>query len=406
MATTTNINSKPTQAIILAGGRGQRLHPITEKIPKPMILFHGKPFLEYIIESLKEQGFTEVVLLVGYLHEQITSYFGDGSKFGIDIKYSITDVSNETGPRLAAAKSMLDPIIFLTYCDNYCPVDTQKAWEDFCSKPDILAQITVYSNLDNFTRNNLRFDNGLIATYDKSRSENNLNGVDIGFAFMKSEVLNYMSDENLNFEKVVYPKLVQENKLAGFLVHHRYYSVGNLDRLPITEKFLKREPVILLDRDGVLNVRVGKGEYVTEPSDFHWIPGSIEAISLLKNRGYKVIVISNQAGIARGIFTEEKLQLIHSKIQNDLAKHGVQIDHIYYCPHGWDEKCFCRKPQPGMLFQAQREFCFDLSRTYFVGDDERDIEAGLAAGSQVYLFKDGDSLLDVAREIVEKNENR
>lgn len=404
MATTKPIDKKPTQAVVLAGGRGQRLLPLTEKIPKPMVPFHGKPFLEYIIEYLKKEGFTEVVLLLGYLHEQITSYFGDGSKFGINIKYSITDTENETGPRLTAAKEMLDPIFFLTYCDNYCPIDTQKAWEQFCSKKGILAQVTAYSNLDKFSRNNLQIEDGLVTVYDKSRSQTHLNGVEIGFSFMKSEVIDLMPNENLNFEKVVYPQLVQEKKLAGYLVHHRYYSVGNLDRLPITEKFLKREPVILLDRDGVLNVRVGKGEYVTSPEDFRWIPGSQEGISLLKNKGFKVLVISNQAGVARGVMTEEQLQSVHAKMQADLAKNGVQIDHIYYCPHGWDENCFCRKPQPGMLFQAQREFCFDLTRTYFVGDDERDMQAGQAAGCQVYLFKDGSSLLDIAKEVILKNE--
>ncbi len=182
--------------------------------------------------------------------------------------------------------------------------------------------------------------------------------------------------------------------------------MGNLDRLPITEKFLKRDPVILLDRVGVLNVRSAKGKYVTSPEDFHWIPGSIEAISLLKNQGYKVFVISNQAGIARGILTEAMLHSIHRKMQNDLAKHGVQIDQIYYCPHGWDENCYCRKPQPGMLFQAQREHCFDLTQTYFVGDDERDIQAGLAVGCNVYLFKEGDSLLNIVREIMLKEKLR
>ncbi len=282
MVSSTSINRKPAQAVILAGGRGQRLHPITEKIPKPMVLFHGKPFLQYLIEYLKDEGFTEILLLLGYLHEQVTNYFGDGSKFGIKIKYSVTDVNNETGPRLAAVKNDLEPIFFLMYCDNYCPVDTQKAWEQFCSA-NVLAQITVYSNLDKFTRNNLLIENGFIKNYDKSRSETNLNGVDIGFAFMRSEILDFMPNENLNFEKIVYPKLVQEKKLAGYLVHHRYYSVGNLERLPITEKFLKRDPVILLDRDGVLNARVAKGEYVTSPENFHWLPGAQEGISLLRS---------------------------------------------------------------------------------------------------------------------------
>ncbi len=398
--TNKNPAKKPTQAVILAGGRGQRLHPITEKIPKPMVLFHGKPFLEYMIEYLKKEGFTEVILLVGYLHEKITSYFGDGSKFGINIKYSITDINNETGPRLEAARSMLDPVFFLTYCDNYCPINTQKAWEHFCSQENTLAQITVYSNIDKFTRDNLRVENGLVSTYDKSRSQDNLSGVDIGFSFMHLEVLDLMPNENLNFEKIVYPKLVQEKKMAAYVTHHRYYSVGSLERLPVTELFLKRDPIILLDRDGVLNKRMAKGEYVTSPDEFQWLSGSIEAITLLKSKGYRVVVITNQAGIARGALTKEELDAIHQKMQNDLQSSGVQIDKIYYCPHGWNEDCFCRKPKPGMLFQAQRDFCFDLSRTYFIGDDERDVEAGEAAGCKTRLLKEGESLLSVVKEVI------
>ncbi len=202
MTVSQNFNNKPTQAVILAGGRGQRLLPITEKIPKPMVSFHGKPFLEYIIEYLKKEGFKDVVLLLGYLHEQVTSYFGDGSKLGINIKYSITDIEHETGLRLLAARDMLEPTFFLMYCDNYCPVDTLKAWDHFCSKKDILAQVTAYSNLDNFSRNNLRIEDGFVVSYDKSRSQTNLNGVEIGFAFMRSKVLDLMPNENLNFEKL------------------------------------------------------------------------------------------------------------------------------------------------------------------------------------------------------------
>jgi histidinol-phosphate phosphatase family protein len=391
-------SKKPTQAVILAGGRGERLSPLTDKIPKPMVPFHGKPFLQYLIEYLRAEGFERVLLLLGYLPEKVVEYFGDGEKFGLHIEYSITDVTNETGLRLAAVRDRVDPVFFLMYCDNYCPLDTSSMWEQFC-QCNVPAQITAYANTDKFTRSNLNVEGPMVMHYDKSRSAPNLNGVDIGFVFIKAEVLELLNDENLNFEKVVYPELVAKRQLAGYVTHHRYYSVGNLERLPGTEKFLKREPVVILDRDGVLNLKAPRGEYVTRPDDFQWLPGAKEGVSLLKKKGYKIVLVSNQAGIARGKMTEDDLQNIHQKMQNELAEDGGLIDAIYVCPHGWDDNCFCRKPKPGMLFQAQRDLAFDLSRVYFIGDDERDVEAGRAAGCKTYLFKEGDSLLRVSEEL-------
>lgn len=390
---------KPTQALILAGGRGTRLSPITDTIPKPMVEFHGRPFLEYLIEYLKEQGFQKIVLMLGYLPQTVIDYFGDGSKFGVQIEYSVTPVEDETGPRLRAVRNMVDPIFFLLYCDNYCPLNTDLMWDHFC-KEDVLAQTTVYANTDKFTRNNLRINDGSIMNYDKSRTSQDLNGVDIGFAFLRSEVLDLIPDENINFEKEVYPKLVASKQLAGFLTHHRYYSVGNIERLPITEKFLKRDPVILLDRDGVLNKRAPPGEYVKNPNEFHWRERTKEGLLLLKEKGYRIAIISNQAGIARGQMTEENLVQIQEKMQADLKKLGIEIDAFYHCPHGWNDNCFCRKPNPGMLFQAQREMSFDLSRVYFIGDDERDVQAGQAAGCKTYLISEGESLLEVVKKLL------
>src|SRR5882757_4733148 len=103
MAISSN-SKKPKQAVILAGGRGERLAPLTNTIPKPMVPFHGKPFLQYLLEYLKNEGFERVLLLLGYLPETVVEYFGDGSKFGIQIEYSITEVKNETGPRLSAVR--------------------------------------------------------------------------------------------------------------------------------------------------------------------------------------------------------------------------------------------------------------------------------------------------------------
>lgn len=393
---TANLTQKPQQAVILAGGRGKRLSPITDNMPKPMVSFHGRPFLEYLLEYLKSEGFTKVLLLLGYLPDSIIQHFGDGSQFGLKIEYSVADENYETGLRLKTASKLIDPLFFMMYCDNYCPVNTDLMWEHF-EKQNTDAQITIYSNLDAFTKNNLTLENGLVTCYDKSRQQSGLNGVDIGFAFLKRECLDLIPQENFNFEKEVYPQLVRQRKLSGYLTHHRYYSVGNLERLPVTEKFLKRDPVILLDRDGVLNQRAARGEYITRPEDFKWIDGSQEAVVTLKKNGFKVLIISNQAGIARGKMSQDNLHSIHQKMQKDLGEHGAQIDGFFFCPHGWDEQCFCRKPSPGLLFQAQREHSFDLTKTLFIGDDERDVLAGQAAGTQTYFFQPNENLNQVVQ---------
>lgn len=398
---------RPTQAVILAGGLGTRLKPITNTLPKPMILFHGKPFLEYLIEMLVEQGFKNVVLLLGYLHEKVTAYFGGGQKWGIRIDYSISAVEDDTGLRLLKAKHLFEPVFMLMYCDNYWPLDFNELWKKFNSA-DVQALVTVYMNEDHYTKSNIRLDqDDFIEVYDKSRQTENLQGVDIGFFILKKEVIDLVPDGNNNFEKTVMPQLIAQRKIITYPTRHRYYSVGSHERLKLTDVFLQRKPTIILDRDGVINKKAPKAQYITRWDEWEWLPGSKQAICNLKDAGYQIIIVSNQAGIARNIMSHSDLAEIHHQMQLELKACGVSIDKIYYCPHGWDEGCDCRKPKPGMLFQAQRDFHLDLSKTWFVGDDERDKIAGDAAGMKTVLVDETYTLNDFVQEkilvSIEKN---
>ncbi len=395
----TKIN-KPKQAVILSGGRGTRLRPLTNTMPKAMIPFNDKPFLEYLIEQVKEQGFEEVLLLLGYLSEKIIDHFGDGSDFGINIDYSVTDVENETGRRMKLAEQKLGPCFLLMYCDNYWPMQINKMWDHFL-KTKASAQITVYTNDDNYTKNNVRVDdNGIVVCYDKTRTAKNLKGVEIGYSIIQKEVLKHLTDENVNFEKAIYPEIVNAGRMSAFVTGHRYYSVGSHERLHLTRSFFNRRPAIILDRDGVLNEKAPKAEYVKNWSEFKWLPGAKEAVSLLKSAGYLVILITNQAGIARGAMTESDLEDIHKQMQEELAQENACVDMIYHCSHGWDEGCECRKPKPGMLLQAQKDCHLDLSRTYFIGDDIRDQQAGEAAGSPTLMVSSDTPLLKLVTEKV------
>lgn len=392
---------RPTQAVILAGGRGTRLAPITDSIPKPMIEFHGKPFLEYLIEMVRNQGFQRVLLLLGYLPECVQAYFGDGGKIGVSIEYSVTEVENYTGRRLKLATDQLDPNFLLMYCDNYWPMQFDAMWRQYLTS-EAPALVTVYRNSDHYTRDNLRVDEqGFVVEYDKSRNAPNLSGVDIGFIILQSSVIESLPECNFSFEAKVYPQLVARRQLQAYVTEHRYYSVGSHERLPVTDQFLARRPVVLLDRDGVLNKKMPRGTYVRSWEEWEWLPGAKEALRLLDQAGYRVIIISNQSGIARGVMTEDALAGIHQKMNAEVHAAGGEIEAIYYCPHGWDDGCKCRKPRPGMLHQAQRDHHLDLSMTYFIGDDERDGQAAEAAGCPWMLVTEKQTLIDITRQLLQ-----
>jgi D-glycero-D-manno-heptose 1,7-bisphosphate phosphatase len=391
---------RPTQAVILAGGLGTRLRPLTDTIPKPMIHFHGRPFAEYLLEMLREQGFTEVLFLLGYLPQVVSDYFGDGTKYGLKITYAISPVEDETGTRLKKAIDQLDNVFFLLYCDNYWPMYLQKMWNFFLGT-DARAMVTVYANEDGYTRNNLKVNGqGLIEVYDKTRSNPDLQGVDIGYGFFPRTVIAELPDGNVSFEKETYQRLVKDRQLAGYVSHHRYYSVGSHERLPLTEAFLGRSPTILIDRDGVLNQKAPQAQYISSPEQFVWLPGALEALRRLNEAGYRVIVISNQAGIARRMLSWEGLHAVENRMRRDAETAGGKIDAIYVCPHHWDEKCSCRKPKPGLLFQAQRDHHLDLSRIWFLGDDERDMQAGESAGCKTGLVTPAKGLEAWVKEIL------
>jgi D-glycero-D-manno-heptose 1,7-bisphosphate phosphatase len=181
--------------------------------------------------------------------------------------------------------------------------------------------------------------------------------------------------------------------------------VGALHRLPLTESFLARRPAVILDRDGVLNKRPPRARYVRTWEEFEWLPGAKEALLLLKEAGYRVIVVSNQAGIGRGAMTEADLQQIHKQMGTEVENAGGHIEAVYYCPHNWNEGCECRKPKPGLLFQAQRELSLDLTRTLFIGDDERDAQAAEAAGCPFIVVSEKTSLLEAARRLLAGKRN-
>lgn len=148
---------------------------------------------------------------------------------------------------------------------------------------------------------------------------------------------------------------------------------------------------VFLDRDGTIARDV---HYCRSPDDFELFPAVPEAIKLLGDNGFKVVVITNQSGIARGYFTEDTLAQIHNKMNTELASHGVHVDAIYYCPHHPDDGCDCRKPGTALFLRAADDLAIDLKNSYVVGDMQIDIDAGKALSCKTVLLTTGSNPVD------------
>lgn len=388
------------QAVILAGGQGLRMRPLTLRTPKPMLQIHGKPFLAYLIEHLKKEDIEEVIILVGYLHKQIEEYFGDGKKFDLTIKYSYDPVEADTGTRINNARHLFDKYVLLLYGDNYWPMNLDELINFYIERKK-KASVVVFSNFDHSTKNNMYVDkDGVVNLYDRSRTKPGLNGVDIGFFILDTNVLSVLSGANCSFEDTVVLSLAKTRQLAGFLTNHKYYSLSNPQRIPGIQEYFRAKKVVFLDRDGTINKRPPNAEYVTTWKEFIFLPRVKEAFELLQKKGYEMYIISSQAGIARGILTEKQVDVIHDRLQYELRKLGVTLSGVYMCPHDWNEDCFCRKPKPGLFFQAASDHSINLFEAYCIGDDKRDIIAGNAAGCKTFLIDQKHDLYSIVNKFL------
>ncbi|OGZ53127.1 MAG: hypothetical protein A3B25_03255 [Candidatus Ryanbacteria bacterium RIFCSPLOWO2_01_FULL_48_26] len=397
--TKKNGEGRVRQAVILAGGMGIRLRPYTYDKPKLMVEVNGRPFFCYLLDELKKNGIEEVVFLLGYLPEKVQEYFGDGSKHGLKIRYSIGPADDSTGTRVRKAKDLLRERFLLMYCDNFIHLDLEKL-HDFHVQKNALMTKVVYTNRYGFTKNNVLVDNdGNVLIYDKSRTKPDLNGVDLGFFIVEKEIVSRMPARDFWLYEL-FPALIAEKKLAGFTTNNLYYSLSTPERMKLTERFFTPRKVIFLDRDGVINKKMPRGEYVTKWAEFEFLPGAKDAMKILTDADYETYIISNQAGIGRGLMRDSDLFEIHKNMEKELGEYGVRISAIYYCPHRSEDNCLCRKPKPGMLFRAALDHQIDLPSAVFVGDDPRDIEAGNAAGCRTILLKEGKTLLEAVKSLV------
>jgi len=232
------------QAVILVGGMGKRLLPITKNIPKPMAPINNIPFLSYLIFSLKKTGVKRILLLVGYKSQKIIKFYKNNKD--IVIKFNYSSVKSETGKRILDAYKFLDSEFLLLYGDNFWEPNLKKMYKKFKSK-NAKISTTVFNNKfgtgEYGKENNVYVKkDSFVKKYDKTRSYRNLNGVDIGYFIVKKNFLRYFKKKNKNysFERDILIKAIELKKLIAYRTNNQYFSITDLKMLKKFEKISKQ----------------------------------------------------------------------------------------------------------------------------------------------------------------------
>lgn len=393
------------QAVVLAGGFGTRLGEITTACPKPMLVVGGRPFLEILIRNLQCFGINKILLSVGYLSEVISDYFGDGSDYGVDISYVVEDTPAGTAGVLYLARDRLDDVFLVLNGDTLFDVNFHWLYQ-LLDRTQASAAIALREVDDVSRYGAVRMD----GNYVSGMSEKEQKGAGLisgGVYIFHRQVLDYVSGSPLSLENDVLPNLISNRKLIGSSCNGFFIDIGVPESLESAQKLVPqwwRKPIAFLDRDGVINIDHG---YVSDPDRFTWVDGAIDAIRLLNDSGYRVVIVTNQAGIARGYYTEEQFLSFADWIDDQLAIAGAHVDAWYYCPYHQDADLVqyrrdskCRKPKPGMLLDAIADFGPDLDRSFLIGDKESDIEAAENAGVSGYLFDERMNLKEFVNGIL------
>ena len=370
------------QVVVLCGGQGKRLKPLTNKIPKPMVDIHGRPFLLFLVNQFKHYGVKDFLFLTGYKSKKISDYFSSGSRWGVNIDYDKGPVTWNTKKRLYKAKLKIKKNFFLIYSDNFTNYPFHKIIDFHVKQKKALTLFLCKKN-----KGNIKIDKNLkILEYDKFRKRKNLNYVEVGYMLAnKKKLFSYIENDNKDFSSI-FPKMIKDKNINSLLSNNSYYSISDLKRLEITKKIFIKKKIILIDRDGLINKKKNKGEYVTNWNQFKFIKKNIDALLTLSKNKFKFIVITNQAGVGRKKMSLTNLSLIHDKMAKKLKEKGIKILKIYFCPHHWKDNCECRKPKPGLFFIASSKYKLNLNETIYIGDDPRDCLAAFNSGCKSILI--------------------
>lgn len=373
------------QAIILAGGLGTRLRSVVPDLPKPLAPIGDRPFLYFVINHIKKYGVQDIIISTGYRSKDIMDVCKDGSEFGVKIEYANEDLPLGTGGAIRHALPYVkDEIVLVLNGDTFFDIDI-RTLERYHRKWN--SRVTIALKYPS-TRNRyglVQIDQKYQVTAFRERQgpeeiEGYING---GIYLINRDMIKDIPQGNCSLEKDLLPNWVGEGIIYGLPFGGRFIDIGIPEDYWIASEQLPKwvnqakSRALFLDRDGVINEDFG---YVWRKEDVVLIPRILELIRRANHLGWKVVVVTNQAGVARGYYREEDVQALHRWMHRELMRSGVHVDAYYYCPHHpegtvkeYQTCCLCRKPFPGMILRASEELNICLQRSRMIGDKKTDL---------------------------------
>jgi D-glycero-D-manno-heptose 1,7-bisphosphate phosphatase len=390
------------QAVFLVGGLGTRLRGLTEEKAKPLLDVGGRPFLDYLLDEASRYGLKRALLLCGYRAADLTRAYDGRTVRGMRIDTMVETAPAGTAGALALAADRLDERFFLINGDSLFDFNWL-ALGPSPGEPPGLVRMALAGGVTGTRYGRVAVDRGQVRSFAPSGPSDQ--PINAGVYLMRKAILSKIGALPCSLERDVLPELAREGLIEGCVIEAPFIDIGipeDFERAQTLVPSILRRPAAFLDRDGVLNEDTG---YVHQIDQVRWIDGAHETIRWLNDAGYFVFVVTNQAGIAHGYYSESHVNDLHDWMNLELRKAGAHIDSLEYSPYhpeGTVERyrrvSDLRKPGPGMINKLLSEWPVDVGRSFLVGDRPTDLEAAAAAGIRGHLFPGG-NLLDFVRKL-------
>jgi phosphoheptose isomerase len=382
------------EAVILAGGKGTRLQPLVSDLPKPMAEVAGRPFLDWLLTALRRQGVHRLVVSTGHLASSIEDYCGDGRRWHMEIRYSREEAPLGTAGAIRQALGQLSgDRFFVLNGDSFCAADLLHLYAAHARhQARATMWLTAVDDCGRYGQVELGEADAVIAFREKA----GLSGpglVNAGVYLFERDVFERVeAGKSVSLEREVLPELV-ERGLFGVRSRERLLDIGTpasyqeaQTLLPLLARGGERRRFAFIDRDGTI---IAHHHHLADPAQVELLPGAARGLAELRALGLGLIVVTNQSVIGRGLLDHDGLVRIHQRMVSLLAAEGVAVDDIYHCPHRPDEGCACRKPNPGLVEGAARDWKADPKRSFVIGDDRADVALGQRIGATTVLVRTG-----------------
>lgn len=341
-----------------------------------------------------------MLLLAAFRSDAILRFATDtAARLGIAVEVAIEPERAGTGGALWHARDRLDPVFLLLNGDSWLDINVLDLAVRAASQPDCDAVLALRSLADASRSGTVTVAEERI-TRSSARPQHPGPGIVNGGVYIVRRRLVDVLAPSCSLEADVLPRLAAEGRLGGHVYDGFFIDIGVPDSYEAAQTLVperQRRPAAFLDRDGVLNDDLG---YVGTPERFHWLPGAMAAVKRLNDEGFYVFVVTNQAGVARGFYTENDVRSLHAHMQAELRVTGAHVDDIRYCPHhpdgtvaGYAKACAWRKPGAGMIDDLLTQWPVEIADSFLVGDKDSDLEAGRRSGIEsVVRFGHGSDL--------------